>query len=245
MKITKLLSLFAIVAIILSSKAGLAADLQQSQPAAESAPPAGLAAAPSAEELYKISPDDYVLGDSKAKVTVIEYASMTCSHCADFHNNTYSDIKTKYIDTGKIKFVLRAYPLNEPALRGSMLAMCAGKDKFFKFTDTLFTTQNNWAFSKNYLEVLENIGKLGGISGAEFEKCMANKDIEKQIMQGQFNAKTALNINSTPSIFINGVIYKGQHNPEAFGKALDEALAEKEKETAQAPAAKLAAKKSK
>jgi len=184
-----------------------------------------------AEELYKISKDDIVLGDEKAKVTVIEYASMTCSHCADFHKNTYPEVKQKYIDTGKIKFVFRAFPLDEPALRGSMLAYCAGPEKFYKFTDVMFSTQPNWAYAKNYLEVLTNIGKLGGVSGEEFEKCMANTELEKRIMQGKFDATSVLSVRATPSFFINGNIYKGAHNFEYFSKVLDEALAEKSGDT--------------
>jgi hypothetical protein len=180
-----------------------------------------------AEDLYKISNDDIVLGEEKAKVTVIEYASMTCSHCADFHKNAYQDIKKRYIDTGKIKFVFRAFPLDEPALRGSMLARCAGPQRFYKFTDVMFSTQPNWAYAKNYLEILSNIGKLGGLSGEEFEKCMANTDLEKKIMQAKFDATSVLSVRSTPSFFINGNIYKGAHNFEYFSKVLDEALAEK------------------
>lgn len=180
-----------------------------------------------AEELYKISPEDVVLGDKKAKVTVIEYASMTCSHCADFHKNTYPEIKEKYIDSGKIKFVFRPFPLDEPALRGSMLAYCSGAQRFYKFIDVIFSTQANWAFNKNYLEVLANIGKLGGVSGEEFDKCMANNVLEKRIMQGKFDATTVLSVRATPTFFVNGNIYKGAHNFEYFSKVLDDALGEK------------------
>lgn len=183
-----------------------------------------------AEELYKISPSDIVLGDKKAKVTVIEYASMTCSHCADFHKNAYPEVKEKYIDTGKIKFVFRSFPLDEPALRASMLAYCSGPDRFYKFIDVMFTTQPNWALSKNYLEVLANIGKLGGVSGNEFDKCMANNVLEKKIMQGKFDATTTLSVRATPTFFINGNIYKGAHNFEYFAKVLDDALGEKPKD---------------
>ncbi len=185
-----------------------------------------------AEELYKISPDDMVIGDSKAKVTVIEYASMTCQHCADFHKNTYHELKEKYIDTGKIRFVFRAFPLDEPALRASMLAYCSGEERFYKFIDVLFTTQSNWSLSKNYKEILANIAKLGGMTGEEFDKCMADSAIEKRIMQGKFDASTALSIRSTPSFFINGNLYKGAHGFEYFSKVIDEALGEKPKDAA-------------
>lgn len=178
----------------------------------------------SAEELFKISPNDMVVGDKNAKVTVIEYASLTCSHCADFHKNTYPEIKAKYIDTGKIKFVNRPFPLDEQSLRAAMLATCAGKEKFHKFIDVMFSTQANWAYNKNYLEVLANIGKLGGLTGADFDKCMADKTLEDRIMLEKLNASKVLAVRATPSFFINGQPYKGAHNFEYFSKVLDEAL---------------------
>lgn len=187
---------------------------------------------PSAADLYKISKDDMVEGKSDAKVTIIEYASMTCSHCADFHKNTYPEIKKKYIDTGKVRLVKRPFPLNEPALRGSMLAICSGKESFQKFTDVLFTTQSTWAFSKNYMEVLANIAKLGGMTGQEFDACMADSKLEEKIMQDKFYAAKVLEVRATPSFFINGSAYKGSHGFESFVKVIDEILAEERGDSA-------------
>lgn len=222
MNIKSFLSKTAIILCVISFAGyGVAAD---KTPASN---PADEAKLPSAEELYKISKDDMVSGDSKAKVTIIEYASMTCSHCADFHKNTYPELKEKYIDTGKVKLVFRAFPLDEVALRGSMMANCSGADRFFKFTDVLFTTQANWAFSKNYLEVLSNIGKLGGLSGEEFDKCLANTELEKKIMEGKFHAAKVLGVRATPSFFINGTMYKGTYNVEHFSKIIDDIIAGK------------------
>ena len=182
---------------------------------------------PSVEEMHKISEDDIVMGDSNAPVTIIEYASMTCSHCADFHKNVYPEIKKNYIDTGKVKLVLRAFPLDRVALQASKMATCAGKDRFYKFTDVLFTTQSNWAFSKNHLEVLSNIGKLGGLDGAEFDKCLADTDLETRIMQGKLNAARVLGVRATPSFFINGHKYKGAYKVKAFSEILDSVLSGK------------------
>lgn len=182
---------------------------------------------PSAEDLYKIQADEIIQGDKNAKVTVIEYASLTCSHCSDFHKSTYPQVKEKYLDTGKVRMVFRNFPLDEPALRGAMLASCGGADKFYKFTDVMFTTQPNWAFSKNYLEILANIAKLGGLSGAQFDKCMADTALEKKIMQTKLDASKVLQVRATPTFFINGTIYKGAHNFEFFSKVLDEAIAGK------------------
>lgn len=239
MKVRNLLSQILLAGFVLSFAGNAVAEdkkLETDAPKNVAITQPGTEKKISAEELYKISSDDIVLGDSKAKVTIIEYASMTCPHCADFHKNTYPELKTKYIDTGKVKFVFRPFPLDEAALRASMLASCAGKDRFYKFIDVIFSTQSTWAPSKNYLEVLSNIGKLGGFSGDDFDKCMVNHDLEKKIMQGKFDATTVLNIRSTPSFFINGSPYKGAHGFEYFSKVVEDALGEKPAETSDKPA---------
>jgi protein-disulfide isomerase len=175
-------------------------------------------------EVLAINEQDIVLGDDNAPVTIVEYASMSCSHCAHFHNTTFDDLKTKYIDTGKVKFVFRDFPLDEPALRGAMLAKCAGdkgKDQFLKFIKTMFSTQQNWAPKSNYLEVLSNIAKLGGMKSEEFEACMQDKELERQVMEGKFKAAKFLEIRSTPSFYINGELHRGAKEIEYLSEAID------------------------
>lgn len=243
MKINFFVSKIALIAIVFFSTQNVFAESKKDDAKNQQSKPVQKESTVTAEDLFKISKDDMVIGNSKAKVTIIEYASMTCSHCADFQKNTYPEVKEKYIDTGKVKYVFRAFPLDEPALRASMLAYCSGPEKFHKFIDVIFSTQPNWALSKNYLEVLANIGKLGGVTGEEFDKCMANKALEEKIMQSKFDATTVLSVRSTPSFFINGVLYKGAHKFEFFSKVIDEALSEKSKDTAaEAPKAKATAK---
>jgi protein-disulfide isomerase len=183
--------------------------------------------AKSLDEVLAISDKDVVLGDKNAPVTIIEYASMTCHHCADFHNKVFDELKTKYIDTGKVKFVFRDFPLDEPAMRGSILARCAskgGQEEFLKFTKVMFSTQGDWAGKKNYLEVLSNIAKLGGMKGEEFESCMADKELEKQIITGKFDAAKSLQIRSTPSFFINGELHSGAKDIKYMSEAIDAAI---------------------
>jgi protein-disulfide isomerase len=221
MIITKFLSKIIFLTFIIAiASSAIAESNKEKLPSME-------ASTANAEDLYKAYPDDVMIGNKDAKVTIIEYASLTCSHCADFHKNTYPEVKEKYIDTGKVNFIFRSFPLDEPALRGSMLAYCSGEDKFYKFIDVMFTTQPNWAFNKNYLEVLANIGKLGGLNSDDFDKCMANSDLERKIIQKKFDAATILNVRATPTFFVNGNIYKGAHGFEYFSKVLDSTLAEK------------------
>lgn len=179
------------------------------------------------EQVLAVSENDFVLGRDDAPVTLVEYASMSCGHCANFHNRTFDELREKYIDTGEVKFIFRDFPLDEPALRGSMLARCAGNVKeedFLKYIKTMFRTQTNWASRKNYLEVLSNIAKLGGMSGEEFETCMQDKDVEHVIMEGKFNAAKFLEIRSTPSFYINGELHRGSKDIKYLSEAIDAAL---------------------
>src|SRR5581483_8992125 len=126
-------------------------------------------------ELMKPGPlEDMVLGDPKAPVTVIEYASMTCPHCAHFAEATYPELKKKYIDTGKVRFIFREFPLDPLAAAGSMLARCAGKDKYFPMVETLFSQQREWVVQKP-LEPMLTIAKQAGFTKDSFEACLANQ----------------------------------------------------------------------
>lgn len=189
-----------------------------------------------AEELKKalLSPQttDVIQGDATAPITIIEYASMSCSHCATFHANTYPDLKENYIDTGKVRFIFRDFPLDEPALRASQISRCAPKENFSKFTSAMFQTQGNWAQKENYIEVLTNVAKLGGMTGDEIDTCLKNTAIEQEILQSKFNALKVLEVNSTPTLFIQGQIHKGAIKYEELSKILDGFLAPQEEEEA-------------
>ena len=115
---------------------------------------------------------DRVLGKADAPITIIEYASLTCPHCADFDKEVLPELKTKYIETGKAKLVYRDFPLDQWAMRAAMLARCAPADKYFSFIDVLFQNQITWATAKDPMAALEKIGKLGGVSSEQFNACM-------------------------------------------------------------------------
>ncbi|MFN7039165.1 MAG: DsbA family protein [Alphaproteobacteria bacterium] len=191
-----------------------------------------------AEEANNIDPqyllpseNDVVLGDKAAPITMIEYSSLSCPHCADFHKKTFEFLKSKYLDTGKLKYIHRNYPLDKAAYTGSVLVHCAGKDKYYLFLKILFEKQENWVFHKNYSELLENIGKLGGISGEKFQACLVNKQIEESILNSRLIAMNKLNVNATPTFFINGKAYTGVYDAKFFSNIIDKILANENKET--------------
>lgn len=164
------------------------------------------------------------LGVPDAPVTVIEYASMTCSHCADFHNRYFPAIKQAYIDTGKVKFEFRPFPLDGLALRASAVATCGGADKYFAYTKTLFATQDSWAFVSDPIEQMANIARLGGMSRAEFDACIADQDLLKRIVEIRAEGTEEHKINATPSFVINGKTVAGEMTPAAFAEHVDPLL---------------------
>lgn len=170
----------------------------------ETKTPATEAPAPDKASLLDIIEGDHVMGDPEAKVTIIEYASLSCPHCAHFHKDTFPELKKKYIDTGKVTFIFRNFPFNEPALRGAMLADCAGDAKYFTYLKVLFNSQENWAFGGDLKQNLRTIANVGGMSNEDFDKCMANKDLENRLIAGVSWASKELGVNSTPTFFING-----------------------------------------
>jgi protein-disulfide isomerase len=167
-----------------------------------------------------ITKDDRILGKPDAPITIIEYASLTCPHCAHFTNEILPELKKKWIDTGKAKLVLRDFPLDEPALRAAMIARCAPPDRFYAYVDTFFATQDKWVMAKDYREALARIVKLGGMSQDEFDNCLKNTNLENKIVEGRLVASKELDVNSTPTFFINGTKFAGAPTVEEFDKAL-------------------------
>jgi protein-disulfide isomerase len=162
---------------------------------------------------------DQVQGAADAPVTIIEYASMTCPHCAHFHETTYPELKRKYIDTGKVRFIFREFPLDPLAAAGSMLARCAGKDKYFPMVETLFAQQKDWVTQKP-LQPMLGIAKQAGFTQESFDKCLANQQMLDGIEETRTRASQKLNVTSTPTFFINGKVFRGALTPEELDKQL-------------------------
>ena len=164
---------------------------------------------------------EMTLGPDTAKVTVIEYASATCPHCAEFYTKTFITLKKEYIDTGKIKFVFREFPHQDAALAAFMLARCAPKEKYFPLIDIFFLTQPEWTQSP--FEGLSKIAQQAGFTQAEFEACMKNETIAKQVMEVRKKAE-GFGVTGIPTFFINGELYKGDTSIEAMRALIDPLL---------------------
>jgi protein-disulfide isomerase len=175
------------------------------------------------EELMKPGPlPDLVLGKEDAPVTIVEYASLTCSHCASFHNNVYPLIKAKYIDTGKVRFILREFPLDNLAAGAAMLARCAGGDASHAMIGVLFKTQEKWAFVRgSAVPELFKLAQQAGFTQERFDTCLNDKKTLELIVSARDKAGKEFGVNSTPTFFINGKRLKGRSDTiDTFDQAI-------------------------
>jgi protein-disulfide isomerase len=160
---------------------------------------------------------DEIQGQADAPVTIVEYASMTCPHCSHFHETTYPEMKKKYIDTGKVRFIFREFPLDPLAAAAAMLARCAGKDKFFPLIDAFFAQQKDWVVQKP-LQPMFAIAKQAGFTQQSFDECLANQQMLTGLEEQRTRATQKFNVNSTPTFFINGKTVRGALTPEELDK---------------------------
>ena len=172
---------------------------------------------------------DRVLGNPDAPVTIIEYASMTCPHCAAFHTGPYPALKKEYIETGKVKFIYRDFPLDRLALAAAMMARCAPKERYNAVVDIIFRTQQNWAKVADPAAALSQIGLLSGISQATYKACVSNKEIFDGVMKMRNDGDKEFKVKSTPTIIINGKTFDGHATIERLRVALDAELAKAKK----------------
>lgn len=192
----------------------------------------------SMSELMDAGPlDDVVVGEADAPVTIVEYASLTCPHCAQFHNEVYPKLKEKYIETGEVKFIFREFPLDILAARASMLARCAGPEKRMALTDALFETQDSWALpdEAEAMDKLLGIARQAGFSKESFEECMEDEELYQNIVKMRARAASEFGVNSTPSFFIDGKKLGRRHQLEDFEAILEEDQARAEDAEAPAP----------
>jgi protein-disulfide isomerase len=209
------LLLGASMVALVAAMGGTEALLNMSPAAAQSATAAELLAPP---EL-----GDRVLGKDDAPVTVIEYASMTCPHCAHFAETTYPELKKRYIDTGKVKYIFREFPLDPLAAGAAMMARCADKDKFYPLIETLFQEQRKWAVEKPIPQLMV-IAKQAGMSEQTFNACLSDQKMLDAMQTEQKRASEKFGVNSTPTIFVNGQKQVGASSIEDLAKVIDPLL---------------------
>lgn len=183
---------------------GLLTQAQAQAPAKSPASPL------SVKELMEPGPlPDIPLGSADAPVTIIEYASLTCSHCAEFETTTFPQLKQRYIDTGKVRYILREFPLDPLAEGAAMLARCAGNDKYYPLVETLFSKQKDWAFVQDPIKPLLLIAKQAGFTDQSFEQCLSNQKLLDGIQATRQRAADKFGVNSTPTFFVNGKMVRG------------------------------------
>ncbi len=166
------------------------------------------------------------LGDPKAPVTIIEYASLTCPHCASFHKDTLPALKRDYVDTGKVRFIFRDFPFDGLALAGTMLARCHSVEKYFSMIDTLFERQQTWAFSQDPEAAVKQIWKEAGFTQESFDTCLQNQPNYDAVLLVRQRAHELFGVDSTPTIFVNGARYRGLLSPQQLDAVLKPLLGE-------------------
>ncbi|MEZ5877361.1 MAG: DsbA family protein [Tepidamorphaceae bacterium] len=179
----------------------------------------------SPEQLAVAGPlGDMVMGDENAPVTIVEYASMTCGHCADFHKEKLPKIKEEYIDTGKVKLIFREFPFDPVATAAFMVARCADKDRYFPLVSALFELQKTWAFAEKPVEGLQRIALQAGFTQESFNACLQNQAVLDGVNAVKERASKEFGLSSTPTFFINGNIVRGNVPIEEFREKIDSAL---------------------
>ena len=188
---------------------------------------------PTPEELMRPGAlPDMALGKADAPVTIVEYASMTCPHCANFDKTTFPALKSKYIDTGKVRFIFREFPLDELAVAVSMLVRCAATDKATNtvngekanaLIEVFFASQDKWA-TRNPIPALQQIMKQAGLSDKAFDECLKDQKLYNDILAMRERGTKEYKVESTPTIFINGKMQRGETTIEELAKVIDPLL---------------------
>ena len=170
-----------------------------------------------------ISKTDLVVGSESAPVTIIEYSSLTCPHCSDFHKKVLPVIKREFVDTNKVRLVYRDFPLDQWALRASIIARCAGPKRRYRFIQTFFLQQEKWT-QKDPAAGLVALAKLGGLQTPSLEKCLSDQKMIDTVIEERLTATKQFAIRSTPTIIVNGDLFSGGLDVEQLRSVIKEKL---------------------
>jgi len=227
MTVTRRHFLFTGVSAVAMLGAGgaMARYFSQPQAPAMSDLPAPTLVAADAAELMQAGPlGERTLGDPNAPVTIVEYASMTCTHCAAFHKDTFPALKENYIDTGKVYFIFREFPLDPVATAAFMLVRCVPESQYFTFVDALMNNQNLWAFTDDRVGGLTKMAKQAGLTQEKFDACLTNQELLDGVNWVKDRGAKTFDVNSTPTFFINGEIVRGALPLDQFEEKINEQL---------------------
>lgn len=207
---------------------GVAVYQWQGGPAAPPPAPAAQTTGATPDEAARaraISADDFTIGKADAPITIIEYASLTCPHCADFHVNVLPKLKAAYVDTGKVRIAFRDFPLDRAGLAAAMVARCAGPGRHNGLHDLFFTRQREWSTAADPITAMAKLAALAGMSGTEVQACLNNEEVQNATTGQRLLAEKVFDINATPSFIIQGKKYSGGMTFEQFKAAIDPLIA--------------------
>jgi protein-disulfide isomerase len=181
----------------------------------------------------EIRPDDHVLGKADAPVTIIEYGSFTCPHCAHFNNETLPRIESEFVEKGQVRLVFREFLRNQVDIAASLLVRCAPQESYFKLVDVLFRSQDSWAFGDKPIDALKQIGRTAGLDPAKLDQCLADQALQQKLIAQTQEAIDQLKVEGTPTFFVNGAMYnnlpfddydEGGTKKSGFGKIIRDLL---------------------
>ncbi|MBY0354250.1 MAG: DsbA family protein [Rickettsiales bacterium] len=177
------------------------------------------------EKILTQQSTDIVLGQATAPVTMFEYSSLSCPHCAHFHQKILPVLQKDFIDSGKVKLVIRQFPTSASALQAALLVRCLPPTQGLKFEEVLFELQDRWAFTTNSRDALLKIAQVGGVSEAQFNACLDDKSAESALLADLISVRDNLGVKATPTFFIGTDEIQGAQTPEEFSKHIQAALA--------------------
>lgn len=168
------------------------------------------------------NPYERIIGNKDSKIQVIEYASLSCPHCANFHKHVFPEIKKAFIDTNKIGFTFRDFPFDQRAYKAAILTRCIDKKQYFPFLKTILTTQDDWLMSLRWEEKLRNVAFSAGMTKTAYQTCIDNKDIAQYVLNSRIEGAQRYHVEATPSFVINGKLHRGEMDFETFSKIINE-----------------------